>query len=252
MSIEEKRDVIRKSLEKGREECLTEIVHSNSESVFEGKLCTGILEYIKKLQQKKKQKELFNMIDDLFPEINDEFLRWIAKKIGLERSLRFIGSYKKWKSNHFLETRGKKKLLLDTISDEWYKNSIPSVDCRNGRESVGIRKSLYLQRYHQDIHHEQPLLGKKERNTVYFQSTHRVLTCTNRKITEIIKEKHGITLPIGTVWCYKPFYITSPSEKEKQLCLCKLCLNKRLLFKALSKRYNEMGESLSGEPDGKM
>ena len=79
LSIEEKRDVIRKSLEKGREECLTEIVHSNSESVFEGKLCTGILEYIKKLQQKKKQKELFNMID-MFPEINDEFLKWIAKK----------------------------------------------------------------------------------------------------------------------------------------------------------------------------
>ena len=88
-----------------------------------------------------------------------------SKKNGLERSLRFIGSYKKWKSNHFLETREKKKLPLDTMqitSDEWYKNSIPSVDCRNGRQSVEIRKALYLQRYHQDIHHKAAFTGEEK------------------------------------------------------------------------------------------
>ena len=52
-------------------------------------------------------------------------------------------------------------------------------------------------------------------------------------------------MPIRTIWCYKPFYVTNPTEKEKHLCLCKLCLNKRLLFQVLHKKYSEMGDSLS-------
>ena len=63
-------------------------------------------------------------------------------------------------------------------------------------------------------------------------------------MSDIIKEKHGLLLPIGTIWCYKSFYVTNSTEKEKQLCLCKLCLNERLLFQVLHK-YSEMGDSLS-------
>lgn len=60
---------------------------------------------------------------------------------------------------------------------------------------------------------------------------------------DLIHEKHQITLPIGTIWYYKPFYVTEPTEKEKLLCLFKVCLNERLMFEPL---HNEIGESLSG------
>ena len=106
------------------------------------------------------------------------------------------------------------------IGNEWYENSIPSVDCRNGRESVSIRKSIYHQRYSKDLQHEQPLLEKKKRNPTYYNSTRRIVTCTSEKIRTILAEKHGLSVASGTVWAYKPFYVTNPSEKEKQLCLC--------------------------------
>ena len=109
-----------------------------------------------------------------------------------------------------------------------------------------VRKSVYKQRFHEDLHHEQPLHEKKKRNTWYYSSTRRIVTCTGRKVVDILQHKMGLTLSMGTVWAYKPFYIANPSEKEKQLCLCKLCLNKRLLFQALRKNYSEMGDSLSG------
>ena len=151
-------------------------------TVFEGKLCDGSLDYLKKLQWKEKTRELYAMLDNMFPDLlNDEFLQWIARKVG-QQTPRFAESYKLWKKNNFVETRGRKKLSLETmqiILNSWYDNSIPSVDCRNGRESDTIRKSLYNQRYHRDLHHEQPLLEKIKHNTCYYSCTRRIVTCTN-------------------------------------------------------------------------
>ena len=69
LNVEEKTEVLRKSLDRETGECLAEIVHSNSESVFEGKLCAGFLDYLTKLQQKKKTRELYAMLDDIFPDL---------------------------------------------------------------------------------------------------------------------------------------------------------------------------------------
>ena len=159
--------------------------------------------------------------------------------MGLVRKVRFADGFKNWQRNNFLEKRGRKKLplqMMQIISKVWYENSIPSVDCRNGRESVAIRKSLYAQRYHADLYHEQPLIEKK---------TLRIVTCTNPKIVNIIKEEYDLSLPVGTVWYYKPFYISNPTEKEKLLCMCQFCLNMRLLFEVLRSKYGEIGDSLS-------
>ena len=251
LSPEERRDVLRTSLDKETDP----LIASHSNTVFEAKVNSGIIEYLKKLQKRRKHRELFKLIDEMFDDIDDEFLRFLSKKMGVSHNrYRFVESYRNWKSNNFLETRGRRKLPIETlqiIHDVWNENSIPSVDCRNGRESITIRRSLYLQRYHKDLSHPQPLLDKVKRNTHYFSATRRIVTCTNQKVVDIIKEKHNISLSVGTVWVHKPFYIVHPTEKEKQLCLCKTCYNKRQLFNALKKEYPVIGESLSGFLMGK-
>ena len=177
--------VLERSLMKETENCIEEIAYMNNGTLFEGKLCAGVLEYFCKLQKKKKYKELYVIINHMFPECNEEFLYWVANKMGLVREVRFADGFKNWQRNNFLEKRGRKKLPLQTmqiISKVWYENSIPSVDCRNGRESVAIRKSLYAQRYHADLYHEQPLIKKKKRSGMNYTSTRRIVTCTNPKI----------------------------------------------------------------------
>ena len=39
---------------------------------------------------------------------------------------------------------------------------------------------------------------------------------------------------ISTFINYKPFYITEPTEREKELCLCKKCLNAHLLLAGIN------------------
>ena len=51
----------------------------------------------------------------------------------------------------------------------------------------------------------------------------------------------GINISIGLLSYLKPFYITNPTDKEKVMCMCKLCLNFRLRFNTLmthSKNFN--------------
>ena len=45
----------------------------------------------------------------------------------------------------------------------------------------------------------------------------------------------------GTVISMKPFYITYATEKETVLCMCKLCLNARLLFNPLMENGKSSG-----------
>ena len=50
--------------------------------------------------------------------------------------------YLNWKNNNFTEIRGRKKLrnVQQKIYDEWLGNSIANADCRNGRDTIRMRK----------------------------------------------------------------------------------------------------------------
>ena len=56
-----------------------------------------------------------------------------------------------------------------------------------------------------------------------------VITCTVRSILQQLTEQ-GVTASYGAVLSLCPFFITFATEKETALCLCKLCLNTRMLF----------------------
>ena len=65
------------------------------------------------------------------------------------------------------------------------------MDCRNGREFVKLRKMEYLQ--HDDgISNSPPLEEGKKRGTPVYMATRRVVTCTVRKMQQLIKEKYDI------------------------------------------------------------
>ena len=59
-----------------------------------------------------------------------------------------------------------------------------------------------------------------------------VLTCTVRNIHNKLTES-GVRVSLGKVKSRKPFFITYPTEKEISLCLCKLCLNVKMLLEPL-------------------
>ena len=51
-----------------------------------------------------------------------------------------------------------------------------------------------------------------------------------RKLFDLFKEKESGKCSLSTFIKYKPFYITSPTEREKESCLCKRFLNMHLLL----------------------
>ena len=121
------------------------------------------------------------------------------------------------------------------------ENSIPSVDFRNGRDTIKIRHDRYDARYENITHEKHPVKEKLKRNVKVFCATRRVATCTVRKLKAKLLTEHGLNVSLGAISYLKPFYITNPTEKEKVLCMCKLCLNYRNKFTAMmahSKEHN--------------
>ena len=89
----------------------------------------------------------------------------MSKKLGMKRPGELSQRIKLWSSNYFQEKRGRQTLdiaIRQTIYGKWLEHSITSVDCRNGREAVKIRKSIYHQKYGFQLKHTQPLVEKKK------------------------------------------------------------------------------------------
>ena len=68
-----------------------------------------------------------------------------------------------------------------------------------------------------------------------------VTTCKVRSLLSKLAEK-GCVVSIGSVFFFRPFFITYATEKEMALCLCRLCLNARMLFEPLMKQAKKDGD----------
>ena len=123
----------------------------------------------------------------------------------------------------------------------WIENSIPSLDFQNGRDSVKMRYDKYERRYANLNNDKHPLQQKVKRGVKVYVASRRVATCTIRKLRSKIMSEKGVNISIGLLSYLKPFYITNPTDKEKLMYMCKLCLNFCLKFNALmthSKKFN--------------
>ena len=84
-----------------------------------------------------------------------------------------------------------------------------------------------------------------KRGKSVYVATERVATCTHKKIQHTFMEENNVNISIGTISSLKPFFITNPTDKEKVLCMCKLCLNTRLKFEALMDHSKKNGGPFS-------
>ena len=84
--------------------------------------------------------------------------------------------------------------------------------------------------------YEDELTPGNVRGTDVVKFTKRVSTATIREMLDAVNAIEGCALvSIGAFLKYKPFFVVPPSEREKESCLCKFCLNTRLLFRPLLK-----------------
>ena len=91
----------------------------------------------------------------------------------------------------------------------------------------------------------------------YMKSQRIIYTKTIRKMhTDFVASRDNILGSLSTFLRYKPLYITLPSEREKESCLCIKCQNFHLLLQGintyrctqnLSKHYS-VTEFLNSEP----
>ena len=242
-----KKGVIKNMMEENSKTVNEILTYTQCNNVYEARVCQALLTELKQLNQSKKYCKFHERLYELFGDQLDEenFLRWIASKLKI-RPTRFIESTKQWKSSNYKEKRGREGLSLESnqlIYDTWLENCITSTDGRNGRNMIQLSKRKYIEKYGQLENSVQIEEVKNKRGQIYFSANRMVLTCTVRNIQTKVKEK-GLTVSLGKVMSLKPFFITYPTEKEMSLCLCKLCLNARMLFEPLQAKAKKDGESI--------
>ena len=140
---------------------------------------------------------------------SSNFLKWIADKLGIRKS-RFIDTVRHWEAMQYKESIGREGISFEskqTIYNTWIENCITSMDEWSGRNIFQISKRKYLEKF-----------GKLSHESIG-------------------------TISLGKVLSLWPFFITYPTEKEIFWCLCKMCLNARLLFDPIKVQAKNDGDA---------
>ena len=111
-----------------------------------------------------------------------------------------------------------------------------STDRRSNRDEVRISKLEYPRDYAHctnisdtNITEKEVVLAKTGTKKKYMTAQRTVYTRPVKKIYQAFVET-GFPCSISTFIKYKPFYITAPTEREKESCLYKKCLNAHLIL----------------------
>ena len=125
--------------------------------------------------------------------------------------------------------RGRKHHLLSNMEIQaiyncWIEHSLQSTDRQNGKSSCRIPKLQYMQLFKNVDMGADISEVKSKKGKTFLQAEKRISSCTVCKLQEKMKSQ-GIDVAPSTIQRYKPFFIIPPSDRELQLCMCKLCLN---------------------------
>ena len=178
---------------------------------------------------------------------NINFVRWLGNRLGIQPS-KFETYVKNWRSRNFSETRGRLGLSVETkqkIYDTWIAaNSINSTDARNGRNVISISKQNYITKFG-DLENKEILVEEKKnkRGRSLYYANKMIITCTVRDVVKQLSEG-GISVSLEKVMSLRHFFISVASENEIALCLCKLCLNLRMLYDHLLCKAKKDGDLL--------
>ena len=122
-------------------ESIIKCISKEKDAKYESKISDALISYLKNLNTKKKYLLFHETLSNLFgADILDdeEFLRWVAKKLQL-RPYRLLDTVSKWQNAGLVERRGRNSINLEIqqkIYDKWFENCIVSTDTRNGRNIV--------------------------------------------------------------------------------------------------------------------
>ena len=125
-----------------------------------------------------------------------------------------------WKGSSKQEKNKTLAYLCQKVHDLWIENSIPSVDCQNGRELVNCRKSEYIKKYN-NIKTSPPLDETSKTGTPVYKASRRIVTCTVGKMQSIVQEQYNVKISLGKINNLKSFFLTNATGKEKILHLYK-------------------------------
>ena len=157
---------------------------------------------------------------------NEQIVKHIYKKMGI-RKKRFLKQVQNFQKSCSEDERVKGNRALSKeerqrIHDKWLSHSNVTVDRRNGRDQVNIKKTEYLKRYG-DIDDSSVTFSKNKRNVEIAKATRHIATKTVREIRSML-DNDGHKVSLGSVFNYRPFYVGVASEREKLECLCKACV----------------------------
>ena len=115
-----------------------------------------------------------------------------------------------------------------------------STDRISNRVEARISKLEYLRDYAHctnindtNITKKEVVLRKTGMKKKYMTAQRMVYTRPVKNVYQAFAET-GFACSFSTFIKYKPFYITGPTEREKESCLCKNCLNTHLLLASIS------------------
>ena len=121
-----------------------------------------------------------------------------------------------------------KQLIYDT----WLTNSNITVDRRNGRDQVLMKKDEFDKRYIELVAKDIEIKETTDKFGIKrMKAPQYIATATVREIKRKLNDKFSR----GTICNYRPFFVGVATEREKLECLCKTYLNPRLLHNALMK-----------------
>ena len=162
--------------------------------------------------------------------LNEGIQKYLYCNLGMRR-YQFSQRLNKWKAGWKSGT-GKSGLSIEDrqkIHDLWLKYATLPVDRRDARDIMKIPLKEYTLRY-PNINCEHTSIVKNKRNTMIVQAPRYVSTITVHQMLSSAKGQCNIVTSFGTVISLRPFFLVTPSEREKLECLCTTCLNTRLLF----------------------
>eukprot|EP00794_Sanderia_malayensis_P010553 gene10553-11673_t len=121
-------------------------------------------------------------------------MNWIASKFCKQwRQATFMARFQKWRSNNFLELRGRKTLspeIQQAVYEAWLENSINSTDNRNGRAMINLFEKEYQEKFGEllDVIVEvSKSTNKRGRKIV--SANRMIMTCTIRLLQQKLVEK---------------------------------------------------------------
>ena len=209
--------------------------HYDNNFIYSTALCDGVIKHL--VARKHQSNYLFATLYEFFGAqlLNDEGLQcWLRKSLGM-RKMRFETRLWNWLMPSTNSNKRSEWQMFphgQIIFDAWIANSTISVDRRDGRDTVKMKMEEFKRKYYGiETTLVTGLINK--RNTDMAKAPRYMAHLSVRKMQEMILEKHQIKVSIGSVFNFQPFFVTTPSQRDKLECLCTVSLNAREKFNAV-------------------